>query len=87
MSNQCPIIDVFAAAICPDGRTSEEDDVRFTFGERAGLLSVSVNGGEPAFIPLATINDLLVVYDGISWASRPTSLSEEQTLELFGGTD
>jgi len=87
MSQQCPIIDVFAAAINKDGSTSEEDDIRFTFGERDGLLSVSVNGGDLVYIPLETINDLSVVYNGINWASRPISLDEEATLDMFGGTD
>jgi hypothetical protein len=87
MSNRCPIIDVFAASIDDSGATSEEDDVRFTFGEREGLIGVSVNGGDLVFVPLVTVQDLFVVYKGVNWDQRPVSLVDQPELDLFDGSN
>lgn len=66
MDTKRPIIDVFAS--CPD---DDSKDVRFTFGERKGLIGVEVNGDEMVFVPMETIRDLWVVYNGMDWGQQP----------------
>jgi len=61
--------------------------VRFTFGEREGLIGVSVNGGDLVFVPLVTVQDLFVVYKGVNWDQRPVSLVDQPELELFDGSN